>query len=119
MAGALRSGDEFAATDLAHQLELLADLAPVQIQSIAVLINTRNGTTVQLAQQDISQSLDDGGGSAFQKIGNPYGQAAFFEAYGAVGVGIAAELNLDAGRLGARLQIFKNTRIDLGGRFEK
>ena len=31
VAGALRAGDELAATDLAHQLQLLADFAAVQI----------------------------------------------------------------------------------------
>jgi len=119
MAGAFRAGDELSAADLSQQLELLPDIAPIQIQPVAVGINGGNRTAVQLTEQDIGQCLDDRRRSAFQDIGDPHGQAAVFKAHRAIGIGVAAELDVYAWGLGSRLETFEYTRIDLGRRFEK
>ena len=117
--GALGAGDELAPADLPDQLQLLADLAAVQVQPVTPSVDARDRTPVELAQQHIRQRLDNGGGRAFEDVGDPYRQAAGMETYGAVGIGVAAELDANLRKSGSRLEIAENPRIDFGWSLEK
>ena len=49
--------NEFAAANLPHQIGLAAHIPPVQIHSIAVRVDARDWSAIELPQQDIRQGL--------------------------------------------------------------
>src|ERR1017187_7138282 len=52
-------GDELAAANLFDQVRLPADVAPIEVEPVPVSIDARNRLTVQLAEENMGQSLQD------------------------------------------------------------
>jgi len=114
-----RPGKELAPADLAHQLRLAPDVAPVQIQPVTVRVHGRHRLSVQLAEQDERQRFGDRRRGAGQQVANPHPEAAVAKRNGAIRVGELAELDAQAGQRRARPERAENAGIDLLRRFEE
>src|ERR1700687_2950175 len=90
---------------LTHQVSLLADAAgrnvtPVTSSSFAV-----NRPSVHLRQEDVSDCLQNGRGSAFQQVREPHQQLALAHPDGVLDAGECEELDLQFGDGGVRAKL--------------
>jgi hypothetical protein len=117
--GALRPEVNFPAAALAHQIDAFAHILAVQIEPVAMFVLARGGLSVQLAEQDVSESFGDGGGRAVQQICDPNRNRAVFQTRMAIGVRELFVLHVDSRQSGAGANLAMDSGEDCSGRFEK
>ena len=72
---------------LARVVDAFPHFAPVQIKPVAVVKLGRDRFSVELAEQDVSEGLDDGRGSAFEQIRDAHFDRAVLDPDVAIGIG--------------------------------
>ena len=103
--GAGGAGDELAAALFADEGEGPANVLAVEVEAVAVGKGGGDLFAEEFADEDMDESLEDGGGGAFEQVAQAEAEGAVAEFDGGVGVGKTAELEVDAGQGGARLPV--------------
>ena len=106
----------FASADLADEIQIAADVATVQISTVAFVAMGGDGAAEQLGEQDFGERFHDCVGRRGEGVGDEDLEDAFVQLDFGAGVGVAPEFHVDErnGRAGTHLA--EDTGIDfLGG----
>ena len=115
----LRSGNEFSASDLANDLSLAADIAPVQIEAVTMVVHSRDRFAIELAEKNMRQGFGYRSGRTGEKVGNADVELTVSELDVAIGIRETAELQAQLRHRSTGTNFPKYPRIDLLRRFKK
>ena len=115
----LWAGDELVAANLADQMHLPPDISPVQVEPVAVAIDSGSRAAEEFAQQNLGQGFLDRRRSSLQQIRDSNVDHTGLQADEAVSVGETAEFHVDLWQWGTRFEFPENAGVDFFRAFEK
>src|ERR1700733_10127841 len=114
----LWAGDKLTAADLPDQVHLAPDVPAVQVKAVTMGVDSGNGAAKELAEQNMSQGLQDRKRSALQQVGDADVDSAGLQTDEAVGVRETAILHGYLRQWSTGFEFPKNAREDFLRTFE-
>lgn len=115
----LRTADELSPALLPDELQVGANIVPVDVEAIAMGVDGRDGLTEQLRDEDPGEGFENRRGARFEQIAHPDMDHIVLQADGAIHICEAAKLYLEAWERRFRPDLPKDPSVDLTGRLEE
>src|ERR1035441_577364 len=115
----LRGTDSLASSCLFYVGQRAPNIGAVQVAAVASEYPGIERFPVEFSKKNVGERLLNGGRGSFKEIAYVDGQPVFSQADAAIGVGILAKPDDNAGYWSARSESFENTRVNLLDRFKE